>query len=219
MAEEKEVSQPPETEIWWSRYEAVGRAQGRYLYILVVACVFYGIVWHETVRDQLSTEVHHASVEIPILQFTLESLPLLRTAPLVLGLCLLAVLGSMQACAQAADRLEALRPKVLRTAFDKAPNLLDMIMYPGSRPGRTAIALTWMSYPALLVAAFLEGTALACVGFTVARRFASPWEVAILLNGTILMMLALPRLVVFVCRRSQRAWLALFPTKPTSSIV
>jgi hypothetical protein len=206
------VDSPSETEVWWGRFEATGRAQGRYLYVLGFTCVFYAMVWHETVRGQLVPGLHPGSVEIPILKFSLYSLPLLRTAPLVLSLTLMAVLGSMKACGEALRILESLRSETLRRAFDKTPNFLDMVMYPGDSPNKLARVVTWLVYPILFVIAYLEAGVLACLGFNARVESASPWEMGVLWVGIVAMIAALPRLATVVCKRIANAWRTLFPS-------
>ncbi len=133
-------------EEWKQRFEAVGRAQGRYLYVLLLSGVFFwALHWHliGTDREKISNQ------ELPLVGIAVDSVIVWASAPIVLGATLLAALGTFPAIKKAHDNFGNGDEDFERR--DLHPTAIDFIVY-GEGPFRL------LSYPAFLSLVFVEAS-------------------------------------------------------------
>lgn len=135
---------------WLARLHAVSKAQGRYLYVLMLLALFF---W--ALLDQV-VEASDTEITLPFLFVPVSSRVILAAGPSVLSLMVLAILGSLQAVRRAREEYERLAPGVghVFEALDTAPNAIDLVVYGRARPWVTELGL--VSYPLLLSLAIVE---------------------------------------------------------------
>lgn len=121
---------------WLTRMEAVGKAQGRYLWILLVAMVFYAAL-----QSGIGSSPSDPLLKVPFVELPLSGAVVLASGTTVLSLLVLAIVGSMRALKRARDAL------VLSGGaeeFDTHPNLIDLAFY--MTPGSPRLIIVDMAY-------------------------------------------------------------------------
>ena len=131
---------------WAKRLDVVGRAQARYLWLLLVAGLFY-LALHVRVTNGSSADA--GELLVPLVDLELSALPVWASGPAVLSILLLAANGSLRAFKTAASALNVERYGV-GEEYDSAPNALDFVVYTTSASPRSARALLLFTYPLYL---------------------------------------------------------------------
>ena len=131
---------------WRHRFESVGCAQSRYLYILLLTSVFFWALHghlialdKEKVPDQ----------ELPFVGIEVNSVIVWASAPIVLGVTLLAALGTFPAIKKAHNKLSNGEENFER--LDVHPTAIDFIVY-----GKCPLGLLF--YPAFLSLVYIEAS-------------------------------------------------------------
>ena len=187
------------TDLWRQRFEAVARAQSRYLYVLLVAGVFY---------LALDSQIHVAfqerprSVTLPIVGVPVDPIVVWATAPTVLGLICLAALGTFPALRFAYKRMECGEDDEAFEARDIVPTAIDFVVY--CRTWRLPSALGLLAYPTALTLFVWEGTWLWLRIH--ALRDAVNHSCVLLVLGFVVMVFAWGRLPAFWVYKGRRAW-------------
>src|SRR5262245_35373029 len=110
-------------DLWLSRYEALGKAQSRYLYVLLIAVIFFLVVNYRTSTDP---SFEYKPIGVSALGLDLPPRILLLFGPILILMVLLAVLGSLRAARHAHVELERLLGScAVSESIDPVPNLVD----------------------------------------------------------------------------------------------
>jgi hypothetical protein len=156
---------PEAKEYWRTRMTAVGKAQGRYIFWLFVAGVFYLALTARILHGSGGAPSHQA-LELPFVQIEIDALVVWATAPVVLGLIVMAVLGTFPALATALVGLkDALRihPTYQHTpheSFDPNFTFLDSVAYTTVESPQWAKVAWRLTYPLVLTVFYVEGVVL-----------------------------------------------------------
>ncbi len=94
---------------WVERFHAIGRAQARYLWVLLLACLFYGAL----VKSDTGGG---AALEVPVLGLKLDSGWVLASAGPVISFLLLVILGALRASSNVIAELKLGAGNTLRSA-------------------------------------------------------------------------------------------------------
>jgi hypothetical protein len=132
---------------WKARFQAVARAQNRYLYILLIACVFF---WALRGRVRLAADT--TQITLPIVDVEVEGLVVLAIAPIVIAFLLLAVLGTFPALRVAYKQMGGSSRDF--ESYDTEPTAIDFVVYSTSRNAVRRLGL--LSYPLVLTLALVE---------------------------------------------------------------
>ena len=141
---------------WLERLQVIGKAQTRYLWMLLVAMVFYAaLLWR--VRGSLD----ETSLKVPIVDLEVSGSLVLGFGPLLISFLVLVMLGTMRAYTRAREQLGLGRADWSGEQFDTSPNAIDFAFdtIPSS-PKVVATALHF-AYPLFLVTGLVEAAWLA----------------------------------------------------------
>jgi len=154
----------PHFEPWLNRYEAIGRAQHRYLYLLLVLAVFF------LVLDGGPGSVQPAPDQPFRLEFLNLEVPRLAVwvlGPPIISFVLMAFLGTFPAACSALRGLRSAAPDGLSgEAYDRVPNLIDFAVYTQGEVAVFIRVIALSSYP-------LFATFVLCVAIHLVIRIAS----------------------------------------------
>ena len=190
---------PTPEELWLSRYAALGKAQSRYLYLLLLVTAYFLALGLST-----RTDAAYGSKPIGVSSLGLELPPstLLLFGPVLISILLLAILGSLKAAKRAHSELERLLgAERVNESIDPVPNLIDLAVYDLAQapsPGRAAGAA---SYPLVLTAAF--GTAVYLAASIMCSAQSSLGHRVFTILGALLWVPVAWRLVLFWSTRVQ----------------
>ena len=164
-------SDPP----WEKRLDAVGAAQSRYLWILLVAGVFY-----LSVGLAKSDE----AVPMPLLGLELSPTAVWASGPAVLSLLILVVIGSIRATGVARQALHVEDLGNDAEAFDAAPNAIDLAAYSTEKTPLEVQWLLGLSYPGYLSLFLLQAVWQLVILWRLAPD--QPWVIAVATPSTLL---------------------------------
>jgi len=184
----------PHFEAWLDRYEAIGRAQHRYMYLLLVLTAFFLVV-----DGCLGSSVPDTGnpLRIDFIQLEVSKPIVWALGPPIIAFVLLAFLGTFAAAKAALEGLDASAPPGLSgEAYDRVPNLIDFAVRTSGKDALPTRVLAASSYPAFATAVLLF------VGLLVYRLFAHP--VSSWLRGAVAVVTLL--LCVPVVARLGRLW-------------
>jgi hypothetical protein len=146
----------PTQDHWVERLQTVGRAQARYLWLLLIIGIFY---W--AVQDQMAKALPGSSpvLQVPVVDLQLSASVVLATGPAVLAFVLLAYLGAVRAFSRAAEVLELDRPDEPETEsepLDTSPNAIDLAAYTTSTTWPPITSLLYFVHPFVITAFLVE---------------------------------------------------------------
>jgi hypothetical protein len=143
--------------IWPRRLEVVGRAQARYLWILLIAGVFFLAVHFQVIR---AAQPEEQVVTVPFVDLQLSSLPIWGVGPAVIFFVLAVLMGSLRAYRTASDVLE-ISQLGKGEAYDVNPNALDFLVY--TTPESSSWLKRWLlfTYPFVVTLFWVEAVWLA----------------------------------------------------------
>lgn len=146
-------------EHWLARLNALGRAQSRYLWILLVACLFYAALRTAT---QASVDPNDPGLQVPIVDLTLNPKIVLALGCVVISFLVMAITGSLRAYSNARSNLGAGSGADYKAeSFDTSPNAIDLAVYTTKDSPRWLAVIAYFTYPAVLTLALFEGAILA----------------------------------------------------------
>ena len=145
------LSLDPEREFWIRRLEATGRAQSRYLWLLLVACLFF-MALHARTPAQ--------SIRVPIVDLDLDSLTVLASGGPIIGFLVLAVVGAIRAWTHAVDQVRGQGSRISVEQLDTHPNAIDLAVYTTAKSPRSLRTILYFAYPTVLIAALVESALL-----------------------------------------------------------
>jgi len=142
---------------WLRRLQTLGKAQVRYLWILLVVMLFY-VALHA--RASSATDVK--PMKVPIVDLELSTEFVLAFGPALISFLILIVLGTARAYSRARQKLDLLGSGDWSgEEFDTSPNAIDLAFYttPDTLKtvvGRAIVTVVHFSYPTFLAAGLLE---------------------------------------------------------------
>ena len=130
-----------EQQEWIDRFRAVAKAQGRYLWLMVVAGLFY-----LALDAAISEESRPPQQELPLIGIQVDAKVVWSSASCVLGFIALAALGTFQALRYAHERLNTRGNPFSFESCDTEPTAIDFVVY--ARPGTGGLAkFGLLTYP------------------------------------------------------------------------
>jgi limonene-1,2-epoxide hydrolase len=137
---------------WKERFQTVGRAQVRYLYVLMIVAAFY---WALHVQVMSTPSASPTEQELPLVGVKVNRAVVWGTAPTILGLIVLATLGTFHALTRASEKLGTVaQGDDAFERLDTAPTAIDFIIYTESRWWLSRLGL--FSYPIALSVVWVE---------------------------------------------------------------
>src|SRR5437773_6382849 len=141
-------------EPWLDRYEAIGRAQHRYMYLLLVLVAFFLVVDGGPGAPAPDSA---KPLGIEFLHLDVPRLAVWALGPPVIAFMLLAFLGTFAAARVALKGLEASAPAGLRgDAYDRVPNLIDFAVHTKGDDPLLVRVVPASSYPCFATAVLLS---------------------------------------------------------------
>src|SRR5437016_2520049 len=146
-------------ENWLARLNALGRAQSRYLWVLLIACVFYAALRSAT---QVSSGPQQPGLQVPIVDLTLNPRIVLALGAAVISFLVMAITGSLRAYSNARSNLgQGSGADYKAERFDIHPNAIDLAVYTDKDSPRSLAVVAYFTYPAFLALALFEAAVLA----------------------------------------------------------
>ena len=146
------MAQEHEREFWLRRLEATGRAQARYLWLVLLAGLFYAALYARSPSGQM--------IKVPVVDFELDTLTVLASGGPIIAFLVLVVMGAIRAWTHALEQIRG-RPARDAEQLDTYPNAIDLAVYTTEHSPRLIRELTYFAYPLFLTAALIESTSLA----------------------------------------------------------
>ena len=183
--------------LWLDRLRVVGRAQARYLWILLVTMVFYAALQLRT-----ATSPGTAALKVPLVDIEISAAATLASGTAVLSFLVLAVRGTMRAYRRAREKLGlSAGADWSAEELDTSPNAIDFALYTTPESPKTlATIVAHFGYAFFLLVTLAEAAWL--WWNLVAARTVSLWQVFALLGA--LLWLAAFWQVTFICYRRIR---------------
>jgi hypothetical protein len=175
-----------EQQQWRERLRAVQKAQGRYLWILLIAGIFY-----LALDTSMSQQGEPSSQNLPLIGIKVDSKTVWASGSLVLSLVALAALGTFPAVTRAFSQMNPGGNEGDFEKFDTEPTAIDLIVY--TEPGTNRWArFGLVTYPLFISLGVVESVWL-WIRLARSKPF-SGLEYVFLALGGIATLLCLPRL-------------------------
>jgi len=134
------------------RFEATGKAASRYLYLLLISAAFF-----LAIDRRLATDPKFAGqiLGVPAVELAFEAEVIWMMSPIILGVVLLAVLGTLSAATSAWQRMrerDAFKDEAWEV-MDTTPNLIDFAVFATHKTPRLGRTAALLSYPLVLTSA------------------------------------------------------------------
>lgn len=133
-----------ERQHWLRRIEATGRAQARYLWLVLVVGIFYAALRIPGVDSE--------QIIVPIVGLKLDAPTVLATGGPILAFLVLAVMGAIRAWTHALEQYRGTSPAKDAEQLDTHPNALDLAMYTTDKSPAIMRHLLSFVYPVFLTA-------------------------------------------------------------------
>ena len=203
MADEPTLEQKD----WRDRFRAVAQAQGRYLYVLLIAGLLFAAL-AESNGWSFKAVVGHQ--ELSLIGVRLHARTLLAAGAPVLAFVILAALGTFPALTYAHERAsKGLVDERPFERLDSVPTAIDFVVYQApsksqSRAKGKPRRLGPLAYPTCLWLAYFEAVVLAAAGLRAFTVLNTTQRVLTILGGTLLI-LATPRLLSLTRHKARSA--------------
>ena len=139
---------------WLERLQVMGKAQSRYLWILLITMIFYGALQE---RVYVDTD----PLKIPIVDVEISGSFVLGFGPALISFFVLAVTATMRATRMARAKLHLGRGDWSGEELHTSPNALDLAFYTTRQSPKLVAILTHFSYVAFLALGLYEAAWLA----------------------------------------------------------
>jgi hypothetical protein len=140
---------------WLKRLQAVGKAQGRYLWILLISALFYAALRARAIDS--TAETTSFSLKVPLIDIELSAHVVLASGAPVISFLVLAVTGALRAFGQARTKLGlGSGGDWSAEAVDTHPNAIDLALYTTAKSPKLIATVTYFVYPLFLTAALIE---------------------------------------------------------------
>ena len=134
---------------WLERLRVMGKAQSRYLWILLITMIFYGALQE---RVYVDTD----PLKMPIVDVEISGSFVLGFGPALISFFVLAVTGTMRATRTARTKLNLGRGDWSGEELDTSPNALDLAFYTTRQSPKLVATLTHFSYVTFLALGLYE---------------------------------------------------------------
>jgi hypothetical protein len=142
-----------ERDFWLRRLEALGRAQARYLWFLLIAALFYAALY---ARNSAST-----TITVPIVELDLGTLTVEASGGPIIAFLVLVIIGAIRAWTHALEQIRGSRPAKDAEQLDTHPNAIDLAIYTTDSSPAIIRKAVYFAYPLLLLAGLAESALLA----------------------------------------------------------
>ncbi len=176
---------------WVERFHAIGRAQARYLWVLLLACLFYGAL----VKSDTGGG---AALEVPVLGLKLDSGWVLASAGPVISFLLLVILGALRASSNVIAELKLGAGNYSAERLDAHPNAIDLAVYTTKKSPRLVAAVAYFAYPL-----FLSGALFEAAWLTLSKGASGPHPRILMAVSTVLWLPAFLQLVAMWWARAR----------------
>ena len=147
------MSQDHEREFWIRRLEAVGKAQARYLWLLLIAALFYAALY---ARNPSSD-----TITVPVVDLHLDTLTVEASGGPILAFLVLVIIGAIRAWTHALEQIRRAKPAKDGEQLDTSPNAIDLAVYTTDSSPSIIKKITYFAYPLFLLAGLTESAILA----------------------------------------------------------
>jgi len=136
---------------WLERLQVVGKAQARYLWILLVIMIFYAAL-----QQRVSARADEASLKVPIVDLEISATLVLGVGPVLISFLALVILGTMRAYKKAREQLGLGRADWSGEELDTSPNAMDFAFYTTRASPKPIATVLHFPYTLFLLAGLVE---------------------------------------------------------------
>ena len=133
---------------WIGRLEATGKAQSRFLWLMLIASVFFAALRVRTPQA--------APIVVPVINLELDARTVLAAGGPILAFLVLTVLGAIRAWTRAVDEIRGTSTVIPVEALDSHPNAIDLAFYTTKRSPILVRKLLYFVYPTFVTGAIVE---------------------------------------------------------------
>ena len=180
---------------------AVGRAQNRYLFLMLTFGLLSLAVVDAIRKEAEKTSGEGVDVPLSVLGVPLGAEVVLALSPFVLLTLILGVFGTFASLKKTQQAIEKIDPDAKWENTDHRPNLIDLVVFDWGKSAWRSI-LAAFSYPAVVTAFYAVSLYLIWVGWK-ADTALTRWTVW--LAGALALLVIRP-LVYFIAGRARLAW-------------
>ena len=142
------MTQGEERGFWLRRIEATGKAQARYLWLLLLVGLFFAALRVRVPPAQ--------QITVPVVDLDLDACTVLAAGGPIIAFLILAVMGAIRAWTQALQQVRGTSPPLNAEPLDTYPNAIDLALYTTDRSPRWLRNLLYFAEPIYLTAAVVE---------------------------------------------------------------
>jgi hypothetical protein len=147
------MTQDHEREFWIRRLEAVGKAQARYLWLLLIAALFYAALYARNPTSSIIT--------VPVVDLHLDTLTVEASGGPIIAFLVLVIMGAIRAWTHALEQIRGGKPARDAEQLDTSPNAIDLAVYTTESSPSIIKKVIYFSYPLFLAAGLTESGILA----------------------------------------------------------
>ncbi len=133
---------------WIGRLEATGKAQARFLWLVLIGSLFFAALRFRTPQT--------APIVVPVIKLELDAQTVLAAGGPILAFLVLAVLGAIRAWTRAVDEIRGTSTVIPVEALDSHPNAIDLAFYTTKRSPKFVRTLLHFAYPTFVTGALVE---------------------------------------------------------------
>jgi len=141
---------------WLERLQVVGKAQARYLWVLLVIMIFYAAL-----QQRVRVGIDETSLKVPIVDLEVSGSVVLGFGPALISFLVLVILGTMRAYTKARGQLGLGRADWSGEELDTSPNAIDFAFYTTRASPKVVATVLHFPYTAFLLAGLVEAAWLA----------------------------------------------------------
>jgi hypothetical protein len=142
------VKSETEHEQWLRRLDATGRAQARYLWILLLACLFF--------FSLRQSEASSQQISVPVLDLKLNAAAVLASGGTIIAFIVVASFGAIAAWSRALQQYGGDDWRQIAERLDIHPNALDLAIYSRPESSKAFARIGYFVYPLYLTVALVE---------------------------------------------------------------
>jgi hypothetical protein len=136
---------------WLDRLQVVGKAQARYLWVLLVTMIFYAAL-----QQRARAGFDETSLKVPIVDLEVSGTVVLGFGPALISFLVLVILGTMRAYTRAREQLGLGRADWSGEEIDTSPNAMDFAFYTTRATSKAVATVLHFPYTAFLLAGLVE---------------------------------------------------------------
>ena len=136
---------------WLERLQVVGKAQARYLWVLLVTMIFYAAL-----LQRARSGFDETSLKVPIVDLEVSGAVVLGVGPALISFLVLVILGTMRAYTRAREQLGLGRADWSGEELDSSPNAMDFAFYTTRASPKVIATVLHFPYTFLLLGGLVE---------------------------------------------------------------